>query len=109
MQRLAYRLLLQGECSQLQVAAELGISSRTLVRKLGIAGTSFQQLLEGVRYSASRTLLRETNLTFAEIAEALGYNEASSFTRAFQRWTGMSPSAWRKSKKNRASPPSGKK
>lgn len=107
--RLVYRLLLQGECNQMRVAAALGISNRTLVRKLGIAGTSYQQLLEGVRFSASRTLLRETNLAFADIAEALGYNEASSFTRAFQRWTGMSPSAWRKSKRNRASPPSGKK
>jgi AraC-like DNA-binding protein len=108
-QRLAYRQLLQGECSQLGVAAALGISSRTLVRKLEIAGTSYQQLLEGVRFSASRTMLRETNLAFAEIAEALGYNEASSFTRAFQRWTGMSPSSWRKSKKNRASPSSDRK
>lgn len=108
-QRLAYRLLLQGECSQLRVAAALGISSRTLVRKLGISGVSFQQLLEGVRFSASRTLLRETNLAFAEIATALGYNEASSFTRAFQRWSGMSPSSWRKSKIKRASPASGKK
>jgi len=108
-QRLAYRLLLQGECSQLGVAAALGISNRTLVRKLGVAAVSYQQLFEGVRFSVSRTLLRETNLAFAEIAEALGYNEASSFTRAFQRWAGMSPSAWRKSKKKRASPPSGKK
>ncbi len=99
-QRLVYRLLLQGECSQLQVAAELGISSRTLVRKLGISGVSFQQLLEGVRFSASRTMLRETNLAFAEIAAALGYKEASSFTRAFQRWSGMSPSSWRKLKKS---------
>ena len=97
-QRLAYRLLLQGECSQLRVAAALGVSSRTLVRKLGISGVSFQQLLEGVRFSASRTMLRETNMAFAEIATALGYIEASSFTRAFQRWSGMSPSSWRKSK-----------
>jgi AraC-like DNA-binding protein len=94
-QRLAYRLLLQGECSQIRVAAALGISSRTLVRKLGNSGMSYQQLFEGVRYSAGRSLIRETNLAFAEIAAALGYKEASSFTRAFQRWTGMSPARWR--------------
>lgn len=107
--RLAYRLLLEGDCSQIRVAAALGISSRTLVRKLGIAGMSYKQLLEWARFSASRTWLRETNLTLAEIAVALGYNEASSFTRAFQRWSGMSPSSWRKLKIGPASLPSGKK
>jgi len=107
-QRLAYRLLLQGDYSQIRVAATLGISRRTLIRKLGISGVSYKQLFERVRFSASRTLFRETNLTVDEIADALGYKEASSLTRAFQRWTGMSPSSWRKSKQNRASPPSSK-
>lgn len=107
--RLSYRMLLQGECSQKQVAAAMGVSDRTLVRKLARCGVTYQELFDGVRYSASRSLIRETNLTFAEIASALGYKEASSFTRAFQRWSGMSPAAWRKSKTNWASLPSGKK
>lgn len=108
-QRVAYRQLLQGECSQKRVAAALGMTLRTLVRKLGVSGVSYQQLFEGVRFSASRTLIRETNLEFAEIAAALGYKEASSFTRAFHRWAGMSPSMWRKSKIRHASLPTGKK
>lgn len=70
--RVADRLSLQGECSQKRVAAVLGVSDRTLVRKLGKCGASYQQLLEGARFSASRTLLRETNLALAEIAAALG-------------------------------------
>lgn len=93
--RLSYRMLLQGECSQKQVAAAMGVSDRTLVRKLARCGVTYQELLDGARYSASRSLIRETNLTFAEIASALGYKEASSFTRGFQRWSGMSPARWR--------------
>jgi len=96
--RVAYRLLLQGECSRKRVAAELGVSDRTLVRKLGNAGVTYQELFEGARFAASRSLIRETNLPLAEIAAALGYNEPSSFTRAFQRWSGMSPAQWRKLK-----------
>ena len=93
--RLAYRMLLQGECSQKQLAAVLGVSDRTLVRKLASCGVSYQELFDGARYSASRSLIRETNLTLAEVAAALGYKEASSFTRAFQRWSGMSPARWK--------------
>lgn len=107
--RVAYRLLLQGEFGRKRVAATLGISDRTLVRVLGKSGESYQQLLEVVRFSASRTLIRETNLPFAEIAAALGYNEASSFTRAFVRWSGMSPAQWRKSKVRQTKLQSGKK
>lgn len=108
-QRVAYLLLLQGECSQKRVAAALGISDRTLVRKMGNCGVTYQELFERVRFSTSRTLIRETNLELAEIAGALGYNEASSFTRAFHRWAGMSPSQWRKLKTVPASLPSSKK
>ena len=93
--RLGYRMLLQGECSQKQLAAALGVSDRTLVRKLASCGVTYQELFDGARYSASRSLIRETNLTLAEVAAALGYKEASSFTRAFQRWSGMSPARWR--------------
>jgi AraC-like DNA-binding protein len=108
-QRVAYRLLLMGECSQKRVAAELGVSDRTLVRKLGSSGLTYQQLFDGARYSASRSLIRETGLTLAEIAAALGYKEPSSFTRAFERWSGMSPARWRKLKSDHAGLLSGKK
>lgn len=108
-QRLTYRLLLQGECSQKRVAAGLGISDRTLVRKLANCGASYQQMFEAARFSISRTLIRETNRTLADIAAVLGYNEVSSFTRAFQRWSGMPPSRWRKLKAGPVPLPDSKK
>lgn len=108
-QRLTYRLLLQGDCSQKRVAAALGVSNRTLVRKLANCRVNYHQLIEGARFSTSRTLMRETNLPITEIAAALGYNEVSSFTRAFRRWSGISPSQWRKSKTGPVSLPSSKK
>lgn len=106
--RLSYRMLLQGECSQKRVAAALGVSDRTLVRKLARSGVTYQELFEAARYSASRGLIRETNLPLTKIAVALGYKEASSFTRAFRRWSGMSPARWRQLKVEKARLQSGK-
>lgn len=91
-------LLVQHRLTEHDLAQALGISSRTLIRRLGARGTSFQGLAERARFSQSRALIRETDMTFAEMATALGYQEASSFTRAFRRWSGMSPSQWRKAK-----------
>lgn len=96
--RAVHRLLLLGECSQARLAEVLGISNRTLVRKLGAFGLSYQQCLERARYSLCRTLIKETDMPLLDIAHLLGYNEASSLTRAFHRWSGMSPSQWRRSK-----------
>lgn len=91
-------LLLQHRLTEHELAKALGMSSRTLIRRLGARGMSFQQLAERARFSQSRALIRATDMTFAEVATALGYKEASSFTRAFRRWSGMSPSQWRKSR-----------
>ncbi|WP_164860832.1 AraC family transcriptional regulator [Parasedimentitalea marina] len=77
------------------VASGLGLSPRTLSRKLAAEGTSFFQLLEGLRISLSKSYLRDSNLMLAEIAFLLGYSGLGSFNDAFKRWTGHSPGQFR--------------
>ncbi|HZR34523.1 MAG TPA: AraC family transcriptional regulator [Nevskia sp.] len=78
------------------VAARLSMSDRTLKRRLQRSGTSYQALRdEACRRDALR-LLENPNLEIRQIASALGYGDPPSFTRAFLRWTGESPSAARR-------------
>jgi AraC-like DNA-binding protein len=76
------------------VAKELAVSPRTLKRRLAEHGTSFSALVEEQRRDRAFALLR-AGLTVEEIAARLGYSDAANFTRAFRRWTGKSPRAWR--------------
>lgn len=69
-----------------EMAASLGISPRTLVRRLSDEGESFQGLLDEVRKEAALWFLRETRLTVEEIAERLGYVDTSNFSRTCKRW-----------------------
>ncbi len=78
-----------------QVAAEMHITTRTLRRKLIDEGTSFRALVDEVRETLSEELLRTARLSIEDIAERLGYAEASSFIHAFKRWKGVPPSAYR--------------
>jgi len=87
--------LASGSASLGTVASEIGMSPRTLSRKLAAEGTSFFRLLEGLRKSLSKSYLRETDLVLAEIAFLLGYSGISSFNDAFKRWTGDSPGQFR--------------
>lgn len=73
------------------VAGDLGISPRTLSRRLAEEGTSFSAILEELRAALARRYLRQPELSMSEIAWLLGYAEASAFVRAVQRWTGKSP------------------
>ena len=77
------------------IAKELCVSPRTLQRRLGDTGTSYQQLLDEVRQNAARRLLAATDLETAEIAFLLGFEELNSFTRAFHAWEGATPIRWR--------------
>lgn len=77
------------------VATGMGMSPRTLSRKLAAEGTSFFRLLEDLRKSLSKSYLRDSNLVLAEIAFLLGYSGLSSFNDAFKRWTGHSPGQFR--------------
>jgi AraC-like DNA-binding protein len=77
------------------LARELGISTRTLQRKLALDGTSYQQQLDRVRSRIARRLLGSTDLGAGEIAWFLGFEEVNSFSRAFNQWEGMTPQRWR--------------
>ena len=78
-----------------RVAATLFVSERTLKRRLQEEGSNFQSLVDAVRLERAAELLRDTHMNLGQIAEALGYADAANFTRAFKRWTQISPSAYR--------------
>ena len=79
-----------------QVAQQLHMSPRTLKRRLLEQNTSFRAIVDGVRLEQARLLLRETALSVDAIAATLGYSDTSNFNRAFRRWQGMSPAAFRR-------------
>lgn len=79
-----------------QIAVALSISTRTLKRKLAKEGLSFKDIQEEERRERAMALLRTPDLGLEAIAEQLDYADASNFTRAFRRWTGMTPSDWRR-------------
>jgi AraC-like DNA-binding protein len=87
--------LVHRNCSAERVARVLSIGYRTLHRRLAESGTTFQEVVDSVRFETASALLEQTDLPLSEIADALDYTEASTFTRAFVRWTGSTPSAWR--------------
>jgi AraC-like DNA-binding protein len=78
-----------------RAARELGMSARTLKRKLSQHGTSFSDLVAHERRRLATRMLR-AGASVDEIADRLGYADAQSFSRAFRRWTDMTPSAYRK-------------
>jgi AraC-like DNA-binding protein len=78
-----------------RVVAAAGMSARAVQRQLKEEGTSFSDLLADVRRSETLKRLKERNATIAAIATDLGYFDQATFTRAFRRWTGVSPSRFR--------------
>ena len=94
------RLLETGRSQRLpaleEVAEHLKMSTRTLRRQLAAEGVRFQQLQDSLRHRRAVDLLRRNELTIDEIAEALGYSDPSNFGRAFRKWEGVAPSAWRR-------------
>jgi AraC-like DNA-binding protein len=83
------------------VAQELGLSARTLQRRLTDAGLTFQQLVEETRRELARHYLKQRTIELNEAAFLLGFEDVNSFFRAFQVWEGTSPTQWRE--KNQAS------
>ena len=73
------------------VAGRLAMSRRTLQRRLGASGLSFQEILQDVRERLARDYLTRTTHTSAEISFLLGYEDPNSFIRAFHGWTGTTP------------------
>jgi AraC-like DNA-binding protein len=92
------RALMDEHHSAHKVASVLGIHERTLHRRLKEAGTTFRAELDVARQTFSEELLENTAMPVYDIAVAIGYADSSTFIRAFQRWTGMTPSSWRKSR-----------
>lgn len=74
-----------------RAAQDLGISARTLQRRLGEEGTSFSRVLDELRRDLADELLTDQKLSVSEVAFLLGYSEPSAFQRAFRRWRGVSP------------------
>jgi AraC-like DNA-binding protein len=78
-----------------RVASTLGVSARTLQRQLREEGTSFAGVLTELRREMAPALLRDGRLAVSEVAFLLGYEDPSAFQRAFRRWFGRSPRAFR--------------
>lgn len=85
-----------GEVQQSRVAHELGMSVRNLHRHLLKHATSFKALLDDCRRQLAFRYLRQSDCSINEICYRLGFNDPSSFNRAFRRWTGESPGKWRR-------------
>lgn len=78
------------------VARDLGTSVRSLRRRLQEERAQFSDLVEDARSMQAKRMLQEAPLQIQEAAHALGFVTASAFSRAFKRWTGMTPKAYRK-------------
>lgn len=79
-----------------KVSKHIGMSSRTLTRRLAESGIPFRELIHKTQESMARNLLLNTSRSMAEIAFQTGFSEQSAFSRAFKRWTGQSPAEYRK-------------
>lgn len=88
--------LMAGTGDQASVARALGMSARTLQRGLKALGTSFGRQLEDVRRQRAELLLLRPRLSVAEVAFMLGYHNPRAFYRSFRRWTGQTPSEYRR-------------
>jgi AraC-like DNA-binding protein len=86
----------QGDPTLRRVAKQLAVAPRTLQRRLGRCGVDFTRLVEDTRRRFALKYLDDRNNTLTEVAFLLGYSEVSAFNRAFKRWTGSTPSAYRR-------------
>jgi AraC-like DNA-binding protein len=78
------------------MARLLGLSERTLQRRLAELDRGFSSIVEQFRREEAALLLSDPRVAVVEVAARLGYAEQTSFTRAFRRWTGTTPAAWRR-------------
>ena len=91
------RALSEGLPKMADIARKLGLSARSFHRRLAEHGLSFQTLTEETRREIAVAMLQEDRYALSEVAFLTGYSEQSAFNRAFKRWMGMTPAAYRKS------------
>jgi AraC-like DNA-binding protein len=96
MRRRITRLIRRGRTSINECAAAFGWHVRTLQRRLKAVGVTYDELLETTRHDLALHYLKQRHLTLTEIGSLLGYAELSTFSRAFRRWSGCSPQAFRR-------------
>lgn len=96
--RIILRKLPSENCTKQHVASELAMSPSALQQKLAAKETSFQYLLNQVRKSLALDYMEQSRISITEMSFMLGFNDTSSFTRAFRRWTGKSPRDYRREK-----------
>jgi AraC-like DNA-binding protein len=102
--RRALRALLLEGCSRMpEVALRLGVGPRSLRRALAREGTSFAEVRDAVRLAMARDLLSMSMLSIADLVLTLDFATPTTFIRAFRRWTGETPAAWRDRNGRRAS------
>lgn len=89
-----------------EVAATLGMGTRTLQRRLQAAGLDYSEVVDSVRRRLALDWIDRQAMTATEIAFLLGYSESSAFSRAFRRWTGDSPGAYRRRQRPTPNQPS---
>lgn len=89
-------ILPDGEPGLETIARRLHLSERVLQSRLRDAGVSFSALIEDVRRSLATLYLQQASVALVDIAFLLGFSEQSAFSRAFRRWMGVSPQAWRR-------------
>ncbi len=87
--------LVHGEPDKQRVAEAMLMSPRTLQRRLEEEGTSVKALIDDTRHQLALQYLAQKHLSIKEVAYSLGFNDASNFSRAFKRWEGMTPKAFR--------------
>ena len=88
-------LIVSQSCKIEQVAGILSMHPRTLNRRLKELNTSFREIIGEMRYEIAKQMLRDEGISILKISNTLAYSDPSEFTRAFKRWSGMTPSAWR--------------
>ena len=103
-QSAVHGLVMAGDASSQRIAELLGVNERVLRRRLQGMGTSMHQMIGAARFEGACQLLRETALPLPEIATALGYSDATAFSRAFRTWAHTTPSEWRSRVEARPAP-----
>ena len=97
------RLLAGSRPDLLMIAKELGMSERTLQRRITDEGTTFRQFLNETRHELVRQYLGDASVEITEAAFLVGYEDPNSFYRAFRSWEGKTPAEWRAANQRRKS------